>query len=332
MAGADSPRRAPASPLDGARPFPEVAGVEVEHRMLEARGLRFHVAFAGPRGAEPLVLLHGWPQHWFEWRKVLPELSQHRRCVLPDLRGLGWSEAPRADYRKETLAQDVLAVLDALEIERTDLIAHDWGGWIGFLIALGAPERLHRYLALNIVPPWPPWPPGRPRVREALRLWRLWYQAVLATPLVGETLLRRTSAVGLVLRADNFHADAFSDEDIEAFAGPLREPARARASALIYRDFLLHEAPAIMRGRYEESKLTVPTQLLHGVRDWALGEGLSDAAAARAGGLLSLELVQDSGHFIAEERPDLVLARARGFLGVGGPPSARQQRSHETAA
>ena len=284
--------------------------------MVQARGLRFHVALAGPPEAEPLVLLHGWPQHWFEWRKVLPELSRHRRCVLPDLRGLGWSEAPRGGYRKETLAQDVLAVLDALGTERTDLIAHDWGGWIGFLIALRAPERLRRYLALNIVPPWLPWPQGRPRVREALWLWRLWYQVVLATPLLGETLLRRSPAVALVLRGDNVHADAFGDEEIEAFAGPLREPARARASSLIYREFLLREAPAIIRGRHEDAPLTVPTHLLHGVRDWALGEGPSQASVARGGGLSTLERVLDSGHFIAEERPDLVIARARELLGA----------------
>lgn len=300
----------------GARPFPQVAGVEVEHQMVQARGLCFHVAFAGPLDAEPLVLLHGWPQHWFEWRKVLPELAKRRRCVLPDLRGLGWSEAPQAGYDKETLADDVLAVLDALRIGRTDLIGHDWGGWIGFLIALRTPERLRRFLALNIVPPWPPWPPGRPRIREALRLARLWYQVVLATPLLGEALLQHTRAVPLLLRSDNVQAGVFGDQDVEAFACALREPARAHASSLVYRDFLLREAPAIIRGRYENIPLTVPTHLLHGVRDGALGEGLSEASAARGRGLLTFEPVQDSGHFIAEERPDLVIARAREFLGA----------------
>jgi pimeloyl-ACP methyl ester carboxylesterase len=313
MAAADSPAGASVSALAGERPFPEIAGVEVEHRIVQARGLHFHVAFAGPRDAEPLVLLHGWPQHWFEWRKVLPELCEQRRCVLPDLRGLGWSEAPGAGYRKETMAQDVLAVLDALEIERTDLLAHDWGGWIGFLIALGAPERLHRFIALNIVPPWPS---GLPRIGEASKLLRLWYQVLLATPLLGQALLRHTPAVEVLLRTDNVHASAFSDADVEAFAGVLREPARARASSLIYREFLLREAPAIMRGRYDGSALTVPTLLLHGVRDAALGEGVSEDGVARAGGLLAIERVEDSGHFIAEERPDLVVARAREFLGA----------------
>jgi len=295
------------------RPFPQVPGVEVEHRMLQARGLRFHVALAGPLEAPPLMLVHGWPQHWFEWRKVLPRLAEHRRCVLPDLRGLGWSDAPSAGYEKEILADDVLVILDALGIGAVDLIAHDWGGWVGFLIALRAPERLRRYLALNILPPWLPW---RASPRRALRLWRLWYQVVLATPWLGETVVRRSRAIAVALRSDNVHADAFSDADVAAFAQVLSEPERARASSRYYRDFLLREAPQILRGRYKGTELTVPTHLLFGVHDVALGRALAEEYGARPGGSLTVELVEDSGHFIAEERPDLILARAREFLGI----------------
>lgn len=302
--------------VPGGSPLPQVAAVGVEHVTVRARGLRFHVALAGPEDAEPLVLLHGWPQHWFEWRRVLPELAQSRRCVLPDLRGLGWSDAPARGYLKQDLADDVLAVLDVLGVDRTDLIAHDWGGWVGFLIALRNPQRLRRYLALNIVPPWPPWACGRPRLRDALSLWRMWYQAVLATPWLGETLLRRTPVVARGLRADNAHPEAFSESDIDAFQSVLRQPARAHASSLIYRDFLLREAPAVMRGRYAAMPLTVPTHLLYGMRDWALGPDLPKAAVARARDSLTLEMIDDSGHFIAEERPDLVIARAREFLDV----------------
>ena len=217
------------------------------------------------------MLLHGWPQHWYVWRKVLPSLSERRRCVMPDLRGLGWSDAPPAGYDKETLADDVLALLDELGLGRVDLIAHDWGGWVGFLIALRAPERLHRYLALNILPPWAPWPERRPSPRAVLRLWRLWYQVVLATPWLGETILRRTPVVKRALRADNVHADAFSDADTAVFADVLAEPARAHASSLIYRDFLLREIGPVIGGRYEHLPLAVPTRLMFGVNDGAIG-------------------------------------------------------------
>ena len=92
------------------RPFPPVEGVE--HRYVEARGLRFHVAEAGPPEADPLLALHGWPQHWYEWRRQIPALAEHYRVIVPDLRGFGWSDAPPDGYDKENMATDVLALID----------------------------------------------------------------------------------------------------------------------------------------------------------------------------------------------------------------------------
>ena len=297
------------------RPFPEVPGVALEHRYVRARGLSFHVALAGPPDAEPLVLLHGWPQHWYVWRKVLPSLSARRRCVMPDLRGLGWSEAPAAGYEKETLADDVLAILDELGIAQIDLIAHDWGGWIGFLLALREPARLRRYLALNILPPWAPGPEGRPSPAAALRLWRLWYQAVLATPWLGETVLRRTRIVERALRADNVHADAVSDADAAVFADVLAEPARARASSLIYRAFLLRELGPVVRGRYDGAELTVPT--LPAVRLEGRRDGLRRAARVRR----APSRLADGG-----ARRGLRSLHRRGAPGPGGRAGARAAR------
>ena len=304
MAGTPRAERAkPNTPL----PFPEVPGVEVQHRFVRARGLLMHVATAGPIDAPSLVMLHGWPQHWYVWRRTLPELAPLRRCVMIDLRGLGWSEAPPAGYTKQTLAEDVCAVLDELGIERTAIVGHDWGGWVAFLIALESPQRVDRMLALNIVPPWPPRRSARPRVSD---LMRLAYQPLLATPWLGETLLRRTGLIGAMLRADNVHSGTFSAQDAECFAAVLREPERARASSLYYRDWLRQEFGPFMRGRYSPQDLKVPAHLLYGVHDGALGP-----EPPQADGLLSVEPVQDSGHFIAEERPDLVAARALELAG-----------------
>ncbi|CAB4939559.1 unannotated protein [freshwater metagenome] len=294
------------------RPFPQVGDLEVEHRFITVGDLRLHVALCGPPAAEPLLLLHGWPQHWFMWRKVLPELARGRRCIVPDLRGLGWSDAPSLGYRKEQLADDVLGILDALEVERTDLIAHDWGGWVGFLLALRAPERLGRYLALNIPPPWPT---QRGRLRALGAAWRLWYQVVIATPGLGIALVGRQRVMARVLRADNVHATTFSDEDLAVFTAALADSQRAAASSRYYREFLMHELPGALAGRYAGVPLTVPTHILFGTGDRAIARSLIDGAQ-RPGDPLTVEFVADSGHFVAEERPDLVIQRARDFLGV----------------
>ncbi|HZG48918.1 MAG TPA: alpha/beta fold hydrolase, partial [Thermoleophilaceae bacterium] len=86
--------------------LPPVAGVT--HRSVEVRGVRLHVAEAGE--GPPLLLLHGWPQHWWCWRLVVPLLQDRYRLVMPDLRGHGWSGAPRDGYEKEQLATDLLGL------------------------------------------------------------------------------------------------------------------------------------------------------------------------------------------------------------------------------
>lgn len=301
-------------------PFPEVPDVDVEHRFVDARGVRFHVAFAGPADAEPLLLLHGWPQHWFMWRRVLPELARTRRCILPDLRGLGWSEAPATSYAKTEFAADVLALLDALAVERVDLLAHDWGGWTGFLLALRAPERLRRFLALNIAPPWPPWPGAHPTLRGLLSLRSLWYQAPLAVPGLGPRLMRTPAAIRAMLRRDAVHPDAFTPQALAAYTAPLTDPARARASSRLYRTFLTREALPVMAGREAARPLTVPTHLLFGVRDaYVRREFVAAAAARRPSDPLTITYVPDAGHFLAEDRPDIVLSHAARFLRTEAP-------------
>src|SRR6202022_758481 len=150
----------------GSTPMPHLDGMR--HRYVEASGVRFHLAEAGE--GDPVLLLHGWPQHWFAWRKVAPLLAAGHRVICPDLRGFGWSDAPPGAYDKATLARDVVALLDALGLESVDLIAHDWGAWIGFILCLEHPERFEHYLALNMYTPWP----EAPSLRAFPRLARLW--------------------------------------------------------------------------------------------------------------------------------------------------------------
>ncbi|MEA2422232.1 MAG: hypothetical protein QOF55_1331 [Thermoleophilaceae bacterium] len=281
-------------------PMPRVEGMT--HRHVDAGGVRLHVAEIG--SGPPVLLLHGWPQHWYSWRKVAPLLASGHRVICPDLRGFGWSDAPPGAYDKRGLAADVLALLDALEIDRTDLIAHDWGAWIGFILCLEHPHRFKHYLALNMITPWSP----RPSPRAVASLLRLWYQVALSTPGLGPFLLGRTQFVRRLIPAGAAHPDAWTDADLEAYASVLREPPRTRASVHLYRTFLLRELLPYLIG--ERRRLTVPTLLLHGKRDLAidyrrLGRWREHADDMR------LELRDDSGHFILEELPELIATRAR---------------------
>jgi pimeloyl-ACP methyl ester carboxylesterase len=283
---------------------PQVDGVS--HRTVRARGLNFHVAEAGS-GEDAVLCLHGWPQHWYEWRHLLPALADRHRVLALDLRGFGWSDAPADGYEKENLADDVLAVLDELGIERVKLVGHDWGGWIGFLLCLKAPQRFDRYLALNILHPWVS------RRRMLPKLWRFWYQWLILSPGVGYRLHRSGRFVLRVLVGASTRKEAWDEATIRAFADNLAEPARARAGVQMYRVFNLHEIGPILRGRYMNKRLTVPTLLLHGTGDPALPPELLPGYE-RHTDQMSVELVPGCGHFIADERPGLVAERARDFF------------------
>ncbi|MDT7744340.1 MAG: hypothetical protein QOE59_3418 [Actinomycetota bacterium] len=144
--------------------MPEVP--EVRHRWHAVNGIRLHVAEAGPETAPAVVLLHGFPQHWYVWRALITSLATTHRVVALDLRGAGWSDAPRTGYSTDDRVRDVLAVLDEPAIPRADLVGHDWGGWLAFRMALDHPGRVRRLVAISTPTPgrssgtWRPRPGG----------------------------------------------------------------------------------------------------------------------------------------------------------------------------
>lgn len=280
--------------------IPTVPGVT--HRTVPVGELAVHVAEAGQ--GEPLVLLHGWPQHWYCWRHVVPLLADHYRLVMPDLRGHGWTSAPDGGYDKEQLASDLLGLLDVLELPQVGLVGHDWGGWTGFLACLRAPERFRGFLALGIVPPF-----QRPSLGKALQAWRGAYQLPLSTPVLGQALLRSTPrVVDAVVRAGSRRPVG----DVSTYGEVMSEPARARATVQLYRTFLLQES--WRTGRYSDQRLTVPTRLVNGAGDLISNRALLDGWQRNADDM-TVEILDGVGHFVPEEAPEVVAERARALFG-----------------
>jgi pimeloyl-ACP methyl ester carboxylesterase len=287
--------------------MPQVDGVA--HRFVEVRAgnepLSVHLAEAGE--GPPLLLLHGWPQHWWCWRRVLPRLAARHRLLMPDLRGFGWSQAPARGYDAATFASDQIALLDALGLERAGIIGHDWGGFAAFLMAIAHPDRVERVMVLNAPHPWPP-----VSARAIAQMWRTWYVGLLASPL-GERALRAGRLLPRVLRRGGRDA-VFSGADAAIYEQRLLEPERAHATSLLYRSCLASAGRTIGGGPLRDARLTVPALLLFGTDDafipaaWLAGheEHADD---------MRVELVPGCGHFVPEERPDLVADRALAFFG-----------------
>jgi pimeloyl-ACP methyl ester carboxylesterase len=255
----------------------------VEHREVDAGGLRMHVAEIGE--GPPLVLLHGWPQHWWMWREVLPTLSRTYRCIAPDLRGLGWTEAPPDGYDKPQLAADVLALLDALGLDTVRLIGHDWGAVATQIICAEAPERVSKALVLSV-------PSLFERRADPRQLLGLAHMPFLSAPfghLAVPTVAKQV-----------FRLSGFTDADAEPYLERLRRPERAKATVRYYRTFLTREFPAsIARPR---ERPDVPMRFV---------AGAGDPVARYAPGV---ELVRGARHFLPEDKPDAVIGHAMSFL------------------
>ncbi len=279
--------------------MPHVEGVA--HHVVETSRLRMHTAQAG--AGEPALLLHGWPQHWYAWRRVIPLLAPHHRVICPDLRGFGWSDAPRSGYGTADLVEDLIALLDALSLERVLVIGHDLGGRLGFHLSLRAPDRVRAHLALNAMHPF--WSP-RCVVPQA---WREWWTPFVETPVVGRTVLRRVPLfTRWLFRLGSPLPQTRPQVAVEEYLAALREPARARAAEAVQRRFAYRELVPTLLGRYRSTRLTVPTLMLNGTRDFALSVTELGGYEAYADNL-RVELV-DAGHFLPEQCPQRVAEAA----------------------
>jgi pimeloyl-ACP methyl ester carboxylesterase len=280
----------------------------VEHRFVDANGLRIHIAEADTSGSPepPVLLLHGWPQHWYMWRQVIGALRGERRLLAADLRGFGWSEAPGYGYDGETFAADQVALLDALGIERAFVVGHDWGGWTAILLGLVHPDRVERMVVLNAPHPWPQITP-----RLIADGWRSWYTWMIATPGLGPRLLQQGWIARNILSHGNVGAP-FTAEDVDAYAESFRERSRALAASHLYRYYQRAFREGIT-GRWRDHRLAVPTRILFGEQDRYVSPKLLPGYQPHADDM-EVELVPDSGHFIVEEKPHLVVKRIREFL------------------
>lgn len=293
--------------MDHTTRLPELPGVE--HRFVELPGgLRMHVAEAGQ--GDPVLLLHGFPQHWWEWRGVIPALAKDHRVIVPDQRGTGWTDAPATGYDRVQLLADVVALLDALEIDRVHVVGHDWGVLIGYNLCFEHPERVRSFLCVAI-----PHPFIRFDIRALPAFRHLWFQYVVATPGVGPRLLSRgrQRLLRRIIGGFSSKSTTWTDDDLDVYADRMRELARAQAGSSLYRGLILPELVRIARGQYRSQRLTTPTVILCGADDPVMRPELLGGYEDHADDL-TIEVVPDASHFIPDEQPDAVAAHALALI------------------
>ncbi|MFF2274624.1 alpha/beta fold hydrolase [Agromyces sp. NPDC058126] len=271
-------------------PLPEAPGFE--HVVVETPGLRRHVAMIGD-GA-PVVMLHGLPQHWWEWRDVGPRLAAAGyRVICPDQRGFGWTEADDPRLGPETSLHDLTAMLDELGLDRVRVVSHDMGGITGMQLAYAHPERVFAAVTLAV-------PPGFMSFSAKL-VPSLRHIPPLLRHRAGESL-RWVFGTG-------YTAHPMSAETIDAYLAPTARPEVDAAIPAVYR----HVVPSVMTrltfGAYRRQRLVPPSLFVFGDQDGAFTEDLVRRLCGdttRYAEHAELAFVEDAKHFVVDDQPAAV--------------------------
>lgn len=275
------------------------------HRYGELDEVLMHYVEAG--SGFPVLLLHGWPQSWYEWRRVIPALSERFRVIAPDLRGLGDTSRPARGYDKRTIARDLWQLMrDHLGETSFHLVGHDWGGPTAFALAAEHPEAVRRLAILDVVIPGD----GAQGFSQG---GRRWHHAFHMTPDLPEALThgRERMYLGWFYRAFAFRPDAIGEADLAEYLRTYEQPGAMRAGFEYYR--ALPQDIAENEARIARGKLPMPVLAMGGAKAFGRGAEVGESLR-RVAQTVEEEIVPDCGHFLPEEQPDFVAERLLRFF------------------
>jgi epoxide hydrolase 4 len=274
--------------------------MELEHVSLDTNRIRLHVVLAGPKSGIPVILLHGFPEFWYGWRKQLPALVEAGfRVIVPDQRGYNLSDKPKGikNYRIDELVKDTLGLIDSFGYERVNLVGHNWGAGVAWMLAYQHPNRLQRLGILNV-----PHPLVFRRfvTRDFEQMRRSWYAFFFQLPWLPEMGMRANDWHGAVraLRGSG-KIHTFTNEDILKYKEAWSQPGAMTAMINWYRGV-----------RYQsklpkEMQIKVPTLILWGMKDVALTHRMARPSLDHCedGKLI---LFPDSTHWVQHEAAEEV--------------------------
>jgi len=277
----------------------------MKHGYAKLSDVTLHYVTAG--AGDPLVLLHGWPQTWFMWRKMIPALAEKYLVIAPDMRGLGDSSRPADGYDKKTVAADIRELVhDHLGLDQIYLVGHDWGGPVAFAHAAAEHKRVRKLVLLDV-----PIPGDGTDVFSHDR----WHHAFHWITDVPETLTQGRERAYLEHFYRNWGArpDAIEEAAIVEYVRAYAQPGAMRAGFNYYRashrDVIDNQAILATQG-----KLKMPVLSIAGTGGRGRGAAVVLNSARRMAEDVSGGEIADAGHWLAEERPEEVTRQIMAFL------------------
>ncbi len=285
-------------------------------------GITLTVQLGGPEEGEAILLLHGFPESHRTWRAVAPDLARDFRVVAPDQRGFGGSDRPEGvdHYKTDRILEDLIALADALHLNRFTLVGHDWGGAVAWLAALRHPDRIARLVIVNAPHPFLF---QRSLIEDAPQRAASQYMNAFRNPMMEKGI----EAMGLpAFFAKSFgaHVDlaAIPDAERRAYLDDWSKPGALTAMLNWYRASEIvvpqvgEEAEPPIWTLLAFPSIAVPTLVVWGLKDKALLPVQLDGLHPLVDDL-RIVAVPDAGHFLPWEKPEPLVAAIRDFMADG---------------
>lgn len=268
---------------------------DLSHHYAYLSQIRMHYVTAGD--GEPLVLLHGWPQTWYEWREVLPALAEKFCVIAPDLRGLGDTSGPQNGYDSATIANDVWELVNVkLGHQQIFLAGHDWGGPVAFSLAAHHRNAVRRLAIIDVSIPGD----GQANISQGGKRWHHGLHQTVDMP---EQLIEGREHVYLGWFYENYGArrDAISPDAVREYLRVYSRPGALRAGFEYYRNIPtdIAQNEALLK---RDGKLAMPVLALGGAQSWGRGMEAAESCRRVAHDVRS-GVVEGAGHWIPEEQP-----------------------------
>ncbi|MBV9231650.1 MAG: alpha/beta hydrolase [Chloroflexi bacterium] len=279
-----------------------------QHRHIITNGIRMHYV---TQGEGPLVvLLHGFPEFWYSWRYQVPFLAEQGYTVVaPDLRGYNDTDKPRTGYQISNLLRDIVGLIHGLGQEKAVIVGHDWGGALAWQFAMRYPQRTERLIGLNAPPPWT----FVRELRTFKQFRKSWYIFFFQLPWLPEYALTRNhaEAIGTLFQGTAVQKAAFPHDVLERYRDAMSKPGVMTAALNYYRATFRRLGNT--RGGSLDTKVTAPTLLIWGEQDVALNIEMTYGLEQWVPNI-QIQRVPDSGHWVQQEKPNLVNELIRKFL------------------
>ncbi len=279
---------------------------------VKAGDIRLSVTVEGD--GEPVILLHGFPELAYSWRHQIPALAgAGYRAIAPDLRGYGASDRPSRveEYGIQALAGDVVALMDALGLDRAHVVGHDWGGSLAWVTGTLHPDRVASLVILNSPHPVAS---AEARNEDPEQRAKSWYMLLFQFPGVAEAWLSSNDFHNLrdmVFR--NAAPGTFTAADEAVFVDAFTKEGALTAALNYYRANM--PAAAWLRPPPPLPPVTVPTMVVWGEADTYLGLGLLERSITKVSGPVRVERLPGVSHWVQQEAPDRVNALLVDWLG-----------------